>query len=28
VLLFGDGASILRDAKLRLQELVATFPGA
>ena len=27
-LLFGDGASILRDAKLRLQELVATFPGA
>ena len=28
VLLFGDGASILHDAKLRLQELVATFPGA
>jgi glyoxylase-like metal-dependent hydrolase (beta-lactamase superfamily II) len=28
MLLFGDGASILRDAKLRLQELVATFPGA
>ena len=26
-LLFGDGASILRDAKLRLKDLVATFPG-
>ena len=25
-LLFGDGASILRDAKLRLKELVDTFP--
>jgi glyoxylase-like metal-dependent hydrolase (beta-lactamase superfamily II) len=28
VLLFGDVASILHDAKLRLEELVATFPGA
>jgi glyoxylase-like metal-dependent hydrolase (beta-lactamase superfamily II) len=28
LLLFGDGASILHDAKLRLQELVAAFPGA
>jgi glyoxylase-like metal-dependent hydrolase (beta-lactamase superfamily II) len=28
VLLFGDGTSILHDAKLRLQELVATFSGA
>ena len=28
VVLFGDGASILHDAKLRLQALVATFPGA
>ena len=28
VLLFGDGASILHDAKGRLQELVATFSGA
>jgi glyoxylase-like metal-dependent hydrolase (beta-lactamase superfamily II) len=27
ILLFGDGASILHDAKLQLQELVATFPG-
>jgi glyoxylase-like metal-dependent hydrolase (beta-lactamase superfamily II) len=27
-LLFGDGASILHDAKGRLQELVATFPAA
>ena len=27
-LLFGDGASILHDAKLRLQELVATFREA
>ena len=27
-LLFGDGVSILRDAKLRLTDLVATFPGA
>jgi glyoxylase-like metal-dependent hydrolase (beta-lactamase superfamily II) len=27
-LLFGDGASILRDAKSRLKELVATFPGS
>jgi glyoxylase-like metal-dependent hydrolase (beta-lactamase superfamily II) len=26
-LLFGDGASILHDAKLRLKELVAIFPG-
>ena len=26
-LLFGDGASILHDAKLRLKELVDTFPG-
>ena len=26
-LLVGDGASILHDAKLRLKELVATFPG-
>ena len=26
-LLFGDGASILHDARLRLKELVATFPG-
>jgi len=26
-LLVGDGASILRDAKLRLKETVATFPG-
>ena len=26
-LLVGDGTSILRDAKARLQELVATFPG-
>jgi glyoxylase-like metal-dependent hydrolase (beta-lactamase superfamily II) len=26
-LLFGDGASILRDAKLRLKELGDTFPG-
>jgi glyoxylase-like metal-dependent hydrolase (beta-lactamase superfamily II) len=26
ILLFGDGASILHDAKLQLQELVATFP--
>jgi choline dehydrogenase-like flavoprotein len=25
-LLFGDGTSILHDAKLRLKELVATFP--
>jgi glyoxylase-like metal-dependent hydrolase (beta-lactamase superfamily II) len=28
VLLLGDGASILHDAKLGLQALVATFPGA
>jgi glyoxylase-like metal-dependent hydrolase (beta-lactamase superfamily II) len=28
ILLFGDGASILHDAKLQLQELVATFPAA
>ena len=28
VVLFGDGASILHDAKLRMQALVATFPGA
>jgi len=28
ILLFGDGASILHNAKLQLQELVATFPGA
>ncbi len=27
-LLFGDGASILRDAKMRLQELVDSFPDA
>jgi glyoxylase-like metal-dependent hydrolase (beta-lactamase superfamily II) len=27
-LLFGDGVSILHDAKVRLQELVATFPAA
>jgi glyoxylase-like metal-dependent hydrolase (beta-lactamase superfamily II) len=27
VLLFGDGVSILHDAKLRLKELVDTFPG-
>ena len=27
-LLFGDGTSILRDAKLRLKELVEVFPGA
>jgi hypothetical protein len=27
ILLCGDGASILQDAKLQLQELVATFPG-
>jgi glyoxylase-like metal-dependent hydrolase (beta-lactamase superfamily II) len=27
VLLFGDGASILHDAKLRLKELVDTFPS-
>lgn len=27
ILLFGDGASILHDAKLQLQEFVATFPG-
>ena len=27
-LLFGDGVSILHDAKSRLKELVATFPGA
>ena len=26
-LLFGDGVSILHDAKARLEELVATFPG-
>ena len=26
-LLFGDGASILHDAKSRLKELVDTFPG-
>jgi glyoxylase-like metal-dependent hydrolase (beta-lactamase superfamily II) len=26
-LLFGDGVSILRDAKMRLKELVATFPS-
>jgi len=26
-LLFGDGASILHDAKLRLRDLVATFRG-
>jgi glyoxylase-like metal-dependent hydrolase (beta-lactamase superfamily II) len=26
-LLFGDGVSILRDAKARLKDLVATFPG-
>jgi len=26
-LLFGDGVSILRDAKVRLKDLVATFPG-
>ena len=26
-LLFGDGVSILRDAKVRLRDLVATFPG-
>ena len=26
-LLFGDGTSILHDAKLRLKDLVATFPG-
>ena len=25
-LLVGDGTSILRDAKLRLKELIATFP--
>jgi hypothetical protein len=25
-LLFGDGVSILHDAKARLKELVATFP--
>ena len=25
-LLFGDGGSILEDAKARLEELVATFP--
>jgi glyoxylase-like metal-dependent hydrolase (beta-lactamase superfamily II) len=28
ILLFGDGASILRDAKVRLRELVDTFPSA
>ena len=27
-LLLGDGASIFHDAKLRLKELVDTFPGA
>jgi len=27
VLLFGDGASIRHDAKARLKELIATFPG-
>jgi len=27
-LLFGDGVSILRDAKMRLKDLVATFPAA
>jgi glyoxylase-like metal-dependent hydrolase (beta-lactamase superfamily II) len=27
VLLFGDGASILHDAKVRLKELIETFPG-
>lgn len=27
-LLFGDGASILHDAKSQLKELIATFPGA
>lgn len=27
MLLFGDGASILHDAKLRLKELVDTFPS-
>jgi hypothetical protein len=27
-LLFGDGASILHDAKLRLKELVDAFPTA
>ena len=27
-LLVGDGASILHDAKLRLKELVDTFPAA
>jgi glyoxylase-like metal-dependent hydrolase (beta-lactamase superfamily II) len=27
VLLFGDGPSILHDAKLRLKELVDTFPS-
>jgi len=27
-LLFGDGVSILHDAKARLQELIATFPAA
>src|SRR5262249_48845403 len=27
-LLFGDGVSIVHDAKLRLNELVDTFPGA
>ena len=27
-LLFGDGVSILHDAKSRLKELVATFPAA
>ena len=26
ILLFGDGESILRDAKARLKELVETFP--
>lgn len=26
-LLFGDGTSILHDAKMRLKDLVATFPG-
>jgi hypothetical protein len=26
-LLFGDGASILHDAKMQLKELVDTFPG-
>jgi len=28
MLLFGDGASIIHDAKTRLKALVDTFPGA